>query len=58
MTIERNTLHVVAPLDAYEYDKYNELVDEDAHSSIIENICKITSHREDYINPTIDGYLS
>jgi hypothetical protein len=32
------TLHVIAPLDPNEGDKYNELVDEDAHSSVIENI--------------------
>jgi hypothetical protein len=34
------------------------LVDEDAQSSIIENIYKITGHREDYVNPTVDGELS
>jgi hypothetical protein len=30
---------------------------EDAHKSIIENIYQITGHREDYINPTVDGEI-
>jgi hypothetical protein len=46
-----------APLDPYEGDHYNELVDEDAQSSSIENIYKVMGHREDYINPTADGEL-
>jgi hypothetical protein len=33
-------------------------MDEDAQSSVIENIYKIIGHKEDYINPTIDGELS
>jgi hypothetical protein len=58
MSFETDTLRVVTPLDPYEGDMYNEPVDEDAWSSIIENIYKITSHREDYNNPTADGELS
>jgi hypothetical protein len=45
-------------LDPYEGNHYNEPVDEDAQSSRVENIYKVTGHREDYINPTIDGELS
>jgi hypothetical protein len=33
-------------------------VDEDAWSSTIENIYKVTGHKEDYVNPTADGELS
>jgi hypothetical protein len=57
MSFETNTLHVFAPLDTYEGYMYNEPMDEDAWSSIIDNIYKIAGHREDYINPTIDGEL-
>jgi hypothetical protein len=58
MSFEIDTLHMVAPLDPYEGNQYNEPVDEDAHSSVIENIYKITRCKEDYINPTIDGELA
>jgi hypothetical protein len=42
MSFETDTLHVVMPLDPYEGDRYNEPMDEDAWSSVIENIYKIT----------------
>jgi hypothetical protein len=58
MSFETDTLRMVTPLDPYEGDIYNEPVDEDAWSSTIENIYKITGYREDYINPTTDGELS
>jgi hypothetical protein len=34
------------------------LVDQDAQSSVIENIYKITGCREYYINPIADGEVS
>jgi len=52
MSIEIDTLHVITPLNPNEGDKYNDPLYEDVQSSIIENICKITRHREEYINPT------
>jgi hypothetical protein len=58
ISFETNTLHVVTPLDPYEGDKYNEPVDEDVWSSIIENIYKILGCREDYIKSPADGELS
>jgi hypothetical protein len=58
MSFETYTLHVVAPLEPYEGDQYNELVDEDAWSLVIQNIYKIAGHKEDYINPTTNGDLS
>jgi hypothetical protein len=52
MSFETNTLLVIAPLDLNEGDKYNQPLDEDAQSFIIENIYNIIKRREDYINPT------
>jgi hypothetical protein len=49
---------MVASLDPYEGDQYNEPMDEDAQSSVIENTYKITKRREDYVNPTTDDELS
>jgi hypothetical protein len=45
-------------LDPNESDRYNELMNEDVQSSIIENIYKIMGHKKDYINPLVDGELS
>jgi hypothetical protein len=56
--VETDTMCIISPLDPNEGDMYNELVDEDAHSSVIENIYKILGHMEDYVNPTMDGELS
>jgi hypothetical protein len=58
MSFETDTLCVIAPLDPNEGDRYNEPMNEDAQSSIIENIYQITRCREDYINPMMDGELS
>jgi hypothetical protein len=49
---------VITPLDPNEGNRYNENVNEDAQSSIIENIYQITRHKEYYINPLADGELS
>jgi hypothetical protein len=58
MSFETDTLRIIAPLDPNEGDIYNDPVNEDAQSSIIENIYNITGHMEDYVNPTVDGELS
>jgi hypothetical protein len=58
MSFEIDTLHVIMPLDPNEGDIYNNIMNEDAHSSIIENIYNIIGHGEDYINATSDGELS
>jgi hypothetical protein len=57
MSFEIDTLHMIAPLDPNEGYKCNEPVNEDAQSSIIENIYQITGHKEDCINPMTDGEL-
>jgi len=47
MSFEIDTLCMVTPLDLYEGDHYNEPMAEDAWCSIVENLYKITSHKED-----------
>jgi hypothetical protein len=54
MSFEIDTLRVVAPLDLYEGDWYNEPVDEDAQRLGVENIYKVMGHMEDYINSIAD----
>jgi hypothetical protein len=49
---------MIALLDPNEGDRYNKPIYEDARSSVIENICKITGYMEYYVNPTVDGELS
>jgi len=38
MSFEKDTLHIIVPLDTNEDERYNEPMKEDAQSSIIENI--------------------
>jgi len=57
MSFEIDTLGVIALLYSNEGDRYNEPMDEDVRSSIIENIYKITRHKEYHIDPTTDGDL-
>jgi hypothetical protein len=52
---ETDTLHVIYIL--MNRDIYNDPVDEDGQSYVIENIYKITRTMEYYINPTVDGEL-
>jgi len=54
MSFETNTPCMVVPLDPYEGDRYNDIMDEYAWSLVIENIYKIMGQREDYINSTTD----
>jgi hypothetical protein len=55
ISFEVGTLCVVTSLDPYEGDHYNDPIDEDAQSSIIENIYKVMGRKYDYINPTTEG---
>jgi hypothetical protein len=57
MSFEIDTLCIIAPLDPNEGDIYNEHVNEDAKSSIIENIYNITGCREYYVKPIDDDEL-
>jgi len=58
MSFEKDTLCVKGPLEPKESDRYNELVNENEQSSVIENIYSITENKEYYVNPTVDGELS
>jgi hypothetical protein len=48
---------MITPIDPNELDTYNELMEEDARSSSIEKIYKITGRMKNYINPTAYGEL-
>jgi hypothetical protein len=58
ISFEIDTVCMVAPVDHYEGDRYNDTMDEYGWRSTIENIYNIIGYRDDYINPTIDGELS
>jgi hypothetical protein len=44
MSFETDTLCVIAPLDPNEGDRYNEPINEDGQSFVIENIYQIIGH--------------
>jgi hypothetical protein len=56
-SFETKTFHIIMPLYLIEGNIYNDPVNEDAHSSIIENIYNITGPREYYANHTTNGNL-
>jgi hypothetical protein len=58
MSFDTDTLCMIAPLDPNEWERHNDLVDEDVQSYVIENIYKIRRHIEDYVNPIADVKLS
>jgi hypothetical protein len=58
MTFERDGLKVISPLDPDEGQWYTKPIREDDHAYALENIYKLTSRQQDYINPTTDGNLS
>jgi hypothetical protein len=58
MLFDTETSCVITPLDPNEGNRYSEMVDEDARSSVIDNIYKITKGKEDYVNPMEYGELS
>jgi hypothetical protein len=58
MNFERDGLRVIAPLDPDEGQWYTEPIREEDHAYALENIYKLTSRQQDYINPTADGNLS
>jgi hypothetical protein len=58
MTFEGNGLKVITPLDLDEGRKYTEPIREENHSYELENIYKLTTRQQDYINPTADENLS
>jgi hypothetical protein len=57
MTFERDGLRVIAPLDPDEGLRYTKPIKEEDHVSKLENIYKLTTRQQYYINPTADGNL-
>jgi hypothetical protein len=55
---ERDGLRVIAPLDRDEVQRYIDPIREEDHAYELENIYKLTTKQQDYINPTVDGNLS
>jgi hypothetical protein len=58
MKFEGDGLRVIAPLDPDEGHRYIEPIKEQDHTYELENIYKLTSRQQDYINTTTDGNLS
>ena len=58
MTFEGDGLRVIAPLDLDECQWYTDPIREEYCAYELENIYKLTSRQQDYINPTVDGNLS
>jgi hypothetical protein len=58
MKFEKYGLRVIAPLDPYEGPRYTEPIREEDHRFELENIYKLTTKHQDYINPTTNGNLS
>ena len=58
MNFERDGLRVIAPLDPDEGPRYTEHIREEDHAYELENIYKLTTKQQDYINPTTHGNLS
>jgi hypothetical protein len=52
MNFERDGLRFIAPLDPYEGQWYTEPIREEDHTYALENIYKLTTRQQDYINPT------
>jgi hypothetical protein len=57
MTFERDGLRVIASLDPDEGQQYTKTIREEDHAYELENIYKLKTRQQDYINPTADGNL-
>jgi hypothetical protein len=58
MTFEGDVLRVIAPLDPDEGHRYTKPIREEDRTYELENIYKLTTRQQDYINPMVDGTLS
>jgi hypothetical protein len=58
MAFEVDFLRVIAPLDSDEIRRYTKPIREEDHAYELENIYKLTTKQQGYINPTEDGNLS
>jgi hypothetical protein len=53
MTFEGDGLRVIAPLDLDEGHRYTKPIREEDHAYELENIYKLTTRQQDYINPVV-----
>jgi hypothetical protein len=58
MTFERDGLRVIAPLDPDEGQEYTKPIREEDRAYELENMYKLITRQQDYINPMADGNLS
>jgi hypothetical protein len=58
MKFEGDGLRVIAPLDPDEGHRYTEPIGEEDYTYELENIYKLRSRQQDYINPIVDENLS
>ena len=58
LSFEDDEMRVVAPLDPLEGQRYVEPVFNEGQGDHLDNIYNVTTLKEDYINPTMDGNLS
>lgn len=58
MIFENKSLHVVVPLDPAEGLRYTEPVHDDESDDELDCIYKITTQEWDWVNPTLDGWIS
>jgi hypothetical protein len=58
MNFEGDDLRVIAPLDPDEGQRYIDPIREEDYAYALENIYKLTTRHQDYINPTANGNLS
>jgi hypothetical protein len=57
MTFEGDGPRVISPLDPNEGQRYTKPIREEDRAYELENIYKLTTGQQDYINPTTDGNL-
>ena len=58
LSFEDSQLRVVAPIDPLEGKRYVEQVNSEGQGDYLDHIYKITSARDDYVNPIADVKLS
>lgn len=58
MSFELDVVRLVEMLNPREEERYTKSVRDELEAKAINNLYNITTRREDYVNPTIDGQLS
>ena len=58
MIFDKNSLHVIIPLDLDEGSRYTEPVHDYDSDDYLDCIYKITSRDQDWVNHTVDGWIT